>query len=69
MIAEADEDGKLEVAPRLVKLTNPLAIYGTLNALLVKTDLAKEVFVIGRGAGKYETASAIISDVIDIYAR
>jgi len=69
LIAEADEDGKLEVAPRLVKLTNPLAIYGTLNALLVKTDLAKEVFVIGRGAGKYETASAIISDVIDIYAR
>ncbi len=69
LIAEADEDGKLEVAPRLVKLTNPLAIYGTLNALLIKADLAKEVFVIGRGAGKYETASAIISDIIDIYAR
>jgi len=69
LIAEADEDGKLEVAPRLVKLTNPLAVYGTLNALLIKADLAKELFVIGRGAGKYETASAIISDIIDIYAR
>ncbi len=68
LIAEADEK-KLEVSPRLVKLTNPLAIYGTLNAMLIKTDLAKEVFVIGRGAGKYETASAIISDIIDIYAE
>lgn len=67
LIAEADENGKLEVSPRLVKLTHPLAIYGTLNALLVETDLAGEVFVIGRGAGRKETASAIISDLIDIY--
>ncbi len=68
LIAEADKE-RLEVSPRLVKLTNPLAIYGTLNAMLIKTDLSKEVFVIGRGAGKYETASAIISDIIDIYAK
>ncbi|WP_456477722.1 homoserine dehydrogenase [Geoglobus ahangari] len=67
LIAEADENGKLEVSPRLVKLTHPLAIYGTLNALLVETDLAGEVFVIGRGAGRSETASAIISDFVDIY--
>ena len=69
MIAEADESGKLEVSPRLVRLTHPLAIYGTLNALLVETDLAGEVFVIGRGAGRKETASAVVSDFVDMYGR
>ncbi|AIY90924.1 Homoserine dehydrogenase [Geoglobus acetivorans] len=69
LVAEADSRGKLEVSPRLIKVTNPLAIYGTLNALLVETDLAGEVFVIGKGAGDRETASAIISDMVDIYGR
>jgi len=69
LIAEADENGRLDVSPRLVKLTNPLAIYGTLNALLVETDLAGEIFVIGKGAGKKETASAIVSDLVDMYGR
>ena len=69
LIAEADENGRLDVSPRLVKLTNPLAIYGTMNALLVETDLAGEIFVIGKGAGKKETASAIISDLVDMYGR
>ncbi len=69
LIAEADEDGKLKVSPRLVKLTNPLAIYGTLNAVLIETDLAGEIFVIGRGAGERETASALISDLVDFYGN
>ena len=69
LIAEADENGRLEVSPRLVKLTNPLAIYGTLNAVLIESDLAGEVFVIGRGAGEKETASALISDLVDFYGN
>ncbi len=66
LIAEASREG-LRVSPRLVPLHHPLAVRGTFNAVLIQTDLAKEVFVIGRGAGKIETASAIISDLIDIY--
>ncbi len=69
LIAEADENGNLDVSPRLVKLTNPLAVYGTLNAVLIETDLAGEVFVIGRGAGEKETASALISDLVDFYGN
>lgn len=69
LVGEADEEGRLEVSPRLVKLTDPLAIYGTLNALLVETDLAGRVFVIGKGAGDKETASAIISDMVDFYGK
>ncbi|ADB57346.1 homoserine dehydrogenase [Archaeoglobus profundus] len=63
LIAEATSE-YLRVSPRLIPLNHPLAIYGTLNALEIETDLAGEVFVIGRGAGSRETASAIISDLI-----
>jgi homoserine dehydrogenase len=34
---------------------------------MFETDLAKEVVVVGRGAGPIETASAILSDLIHIY--
>ncbi len=67
LIAEVNEQ-TLKVGPRLVSLNNPLCIHGTLNAVLIKTDLAKEVFVIGRGAGSIETASAVISDLAEIYS-
>ncbi|RLI81395.1 MAG: homoserine dehydrogenase [Archaeoglobales archaeon] len=63
LIAEANRD-YLRVSPRLIPVNHPLAIHGTLNALQIETDLAGEVFVIGRGAGSRETASAIISDLV-----
>ena len=66
LIAEAGSNG-LIVSPRLIPLQHPLALHGTLNALLIKTDLAGDVVVVGRGAGKRETASAIISDLIELY--
>lgn len=59
-------NGSIEVVPRLVPVVHPLNVSDTLNALLFKTDLAREVLVVGRGAGQMETASAIISDVIDV---
>lgn len=68
LIAEVDKTtGTLKVSPRLVPLHHPLAVTGTLNAVLIQTDLAGEVVVMGRGAGKKETASAMVSDLIEIY--
>ena len=68
LIAEVDKRKKLlRVSPRLIPLQHPLAIGGTLNAVLIKTDLAGDIVVIGKGAGKKETASAIISDLITLY--
>jgi homoserine dehydrogenase len=61
------EDGQIEVAPRLIPVTSTLAVNGTLNVVSLQTDLAKEITIIGRGAGGEETASAILSDVINIY--
>lgn len=57
---------KLEVSPRLVPAGHPLSIGGTLNIVQLITDLAGEVTVAGRGAGRMETASAILSDIIAI---
>jgi homoserine dehydrogenase len=70
LIAEVSKVTKtLKVSPRLVPQHHPLAIRGTLNAALIQADLAGEVVVMGRGAGRKETASAIISDLIEIYRR
>lgn len=56
----------LEVAPRLIPRVHPLNVSGTLNALMFKTDLINDIFIIGKGAGQIETASAVLSDIIEI---
>jgi len=66
LIAEIS-DNILRVSPRLVKETSPYAVDGTLNMATLRTDLAGEVTVIGRGAGSLETASAILTDIINIW--
>lgn len=66
LIGEVSSDA-LEVAPRLVKEGSPFAVEGTLNVATLKTDLADDVTVVGKGAGSIETASAILSDILSIY--
>ncbi|PWL08118.1 homoserine dehydrogenase [Methanosphaera cuniculi] len=68
LVAEA-KDGKLTVAPMLVKEGSPFAVNGTLNVITLKTDLSEDVTVVGVGAGSIETASAILSDIISIGKR
>ena len=65
LIGEVSHD-KLEVSPRLVPRGHPLSITGTLNAAQVVTDLAGPITISGRGAGRIETASAILSDLVSI---
>jgi len=65
LIGEVSKD-KLEVAPRLVPKGHVLGISGTLNKALIVSDLAGPVTISGRGAGRTETASAILSDLISI---
>lgn len=50
LVAEAN-DGKLRVAPMLVKQGSPFAVNGTLNVITLKTDLSEDVTVVGVGAG------------------
>jgi homoserine dehydrogenase len=65
LIGEVSND-KLEVSPRLIPKGHPLSITGTLNAAQVVTDMAGPITVSGKGAGKIETASAILSDLVSI---
>ena len=57
---------RLEVSPRLIPKGHPLSISGTLNMAQIISDLAGPVTISGRGAGRIETASAILSDLIAI---
>nr|AAU84231.1 homoserine dehydrogenase [uncultured archaeon GZfos3D4] len=67
LIGEVDRGECLKVAPRLVPKDDPLNVGGTLNVATIKTDLAGDITVIGKGAGPVEAASAILSDIIRIY--
>ncbi|MDH5441801.1 MAG: homoserine dehydrogenase, partial [Candidatus Bathyarchaeota archaeon] len=61
-------DKAIEVAPKLVPVNHPLCVHGTLNALHFDTDLARELTLVGYGAGK-ETVSALLNDLISILKR
>ena len=70
LIAEAiPKKHILRVSPRIIEKNHPLVVEGTLNALTLVTDMAKEITLIGRGAGSTETASAIIGDLLFIKDR
>lgn len=65
----APAENLLRVAPRVLPRNHPLVIEGTLNAVMLSTDMAGEVTLMGKGAGSVETASAIIGDLIAIRDR
>lgn len=58
------------VAPRLIPQGNPLCdISDVFNGILVHCDMLGDAMFYGRGAGKLPTASAVVSDIIDIAAK
>ncbi|MDY7082225.1 MAG: homoserine dehydrogenase, partial [Halobacteria archaeon] len=65
LVGEVAEDN-LSVAPRLVPKGHALDVAGTLNVVSFDTELAGEITVTGKGAGKSETASAMVSDLVAI---
>ncbi|WP_409199365.1 homoserine dehydrogenase [Methanobrevibacter sp. DSM 116169] len=65
LIGEVSKE-ELKVSPRLVKQGSQYDLNGTLNMATVKTDLAGDVTVVGKGAGSLETASAILTDLINV---
>jgi len=64
-------DGKISacVSPTLVRRSNPLSgISDVYNGVLVNGNAIGDVMFYGRGAGKLPTASAVVSDIIEIAA-
>ena len=65
-------DGKvtLAVRPTALPLSDPLAgIGGAVNAITFSTDLLGDVTVSGPGAGRMETAFALLSDILAIVRK
>lgn len=67
---KADGDGEgidVRVHPMLIQKKHPLAsVEGELNAVYLNGDLVSGQMFYGKGAGQLPTASAVISDVIDV---
>jgi homoserine dehydrogenase len=64
-----NNNGKIEarVHPTMIPEDNQLSkINGTLNAITISGDAIGDVLLSGHGAGQMPTASAVISDVVDI---
>ncbi|MGM9681675.1 MAG: homoserine dehydrogenase, partial [Eubacteriales bacterium] len=62
-------DGKIDirVSPCLVTADNPIStVDGVFNAIMVKASCLGSVMFYGQGAGSLPTASAVLSDIIDI---
>lgn len=62
------DNGKITalVSPALVKKEHLLAgVSGVFNACLITGDVVGDVIMVGRGAGKEATASAVVGDIID----
>lgn len=55
------------VSPMLVEVSNPLALVDDVyNAITVKGDMVGDTMYFGQGAGKLATASAVLSDIMEI---
>lgn len=64
-----DRGGKIEarVHPTMIPFGNLLSnVNGTVNAITVSGDAIGEILLYGRGAGMMPTASAVVSDTVDI---
>ncbi|MBR3551942.1 MAG: homoserine dehydrogenase [Clostridia bacterium] len=62
------ENGKISVlvSPALIKKTHLLSgVSDVFNACLITGDAVGDVIMVGRGAGKEATASAVVGDIID----
>jgi homoserine dehydrogenase len=63
------EENMLTVEPRLIKKDSPLNIEGTLNIVELQTKHAGPIILMGRGAGGFEAASAILNDLLSSVIR
>ncbi|MBW1894234.1 MAG: homoserine dehydrogenase [Deltaproteobacteria bacterium] len=58
---------EVRVHPAMISCDNPLAsVHGSLNAVSVTGDATGEIVLYGYGAGMMPTASAVVSDIVDI---
>ncbi len=58
---------EVRVHPTMIPFTNPLSnVSGSLNAVILSGDAVGNMMLYGHGAGMMPTASAAVSDIVDI---
>ena len=58
---------EIRVEPREIAVTDPLArVRDETNALIIRGQAVGEVLLVGKGAGSMPTATAVLSDVLEI---
>lgn len=58
---------EISVAPTLVPRSHPLAsVDNELNAVFVEGSYVGQALFVGRGAGRYPTASAVVADLLEL---
>lgn len=68
-IAKQDDDGmtELRVCPTMIPKTHPMAnINGSYNAVYMVGNMVDDIMITGKGAGALPTASAVVSDIVNI---
>ena len=72
-IAKASGEGggvEVRVHPTMIPAASPLAaVSGVFNAIFLTGDAVGDLMFYGRGAGQMPTASAVVSDVVEIARR
>ena len=63
------EKNLFRLSPRIIPRHHPLVVHGSLNAIILRTDLAGDLVFSGKGAGSLETASAVLGDILSIRDR
>jgi homoserine dehydrogenase len=64
---ESDADVDVRVHPAMLHRDHILAsVNGVLNAVLLEGDAVGPILLYGRGAGEMPTASAVVSDIVDV---
>lgn len=67
VVRKVDGEVVARVHPTLVPQTHLLAsVRNEFNAVYVQADFADATLYYGRGAGRFPTASAVVSDIVDI---
>ena len=62
-----DDRVEARVHPTMIPIKNLLAsISGTVNAITISGDAVGDILLYGHGAGMMPTASAVVSDIVDI---
>jgi len=63
----AADSAEVRVHPTMIPDANPLSkVDGTLNAVTITGDAVGDMMLYGHGAGMMPTASAVLSDIVDI---